>query len=43
MHIHGNYVLKTTSYAKAKSLKYNQHQKETSFVSIVALGATFSQ
>lgn len=33
MHIHGNYVLKTTYNAKAKSRKYNQRQKETSFVS----------
>lgn len=43
MHIRSNYVLKTSCYAKAKLLKYNQCQKETRFVSNVALGATSSQ
>lgn len=43
MHINGNYVLKTSYYAKAKALKYNHCQKETSFVANTALGATFSQ
>lgn len=43
MHICSNYVLKTNDYAKAKSLKYNQCQKETRFESNVALGATSCQ